>query len=121
LVELGRGLTGADKFDQAIDIFRRAEALQPQNTAIPLELINALLKANRFGDAEAEARALASAHGDSTAHNLLGVALASQGRLREATREFEDAVRLDPSSREARENLAHVQGLQPARRSTGPS
>jgi Flp pilus assembly protein TadD len=41
-------------------------------------------------------------------HNLLGVALASERRLDAAVQEFQTAVRLDPASEEARNNLARA-------------
>jgi Flp pilus assembly protein TadD len=42
------------------------------------------------------------------AHNNLGIALASQGRLDEAMAEFQRALALEPDSAETRHNLAIV-------------
>jgi len=39
------------------------------------------------------------------AHNNLGVALAKQGRLKEAMSHFSEALRIKPSFREARDNM----------------
>ena len=42
--------------------------------------------------------------------NSYGVSLAQRGRLREAAAEFREALRLDPSLQDARNNLARVGG-----------
>src|SRR5262249_18129574 len=69
------------------------------------------LKERRFADAEREARALVTLRPeDAEAHNLLGVALASEDRVDAATAEFSDAVRLNPRYQDARDNLAHALG-----------
>jgi tetratricopeptide (TPR) repeat protein len=46
------------------------------------------------------------------AHFNLGSALANMGRLDEAIREFSEVLRIDPSSRAARESLEYCQELQ---------
>jgi protein O-mannosyl-transferase len=62
--------------------------------------------------AEAEARkSLAFEDKSADAHNLLGAALASQGKLREAVPEFQTAVRLDPQLQSAKDNLVHASAL----------
>jgi hypothetical protein len=43
---------------------------------------------------------------------MLGVALASQGKIPEAVSYFAEAVRLRPNFTEARNNLAHAKGLE---------
>jgi Flp pilus assembly protein TadD len=74
-------------------------------------LVN-LLKAQRFGEAEAQSRALIALRAnDAEAHNLLGVALASQDRIDDAINEFAEAVRLNPQYTEARNNLARASAL----------
>ena len=70
-----------------------------------------LLKARRFPEAETEARTLlARDAANAEIHNLLGVALASQGRVGEAGREFAEAVRLNPTYQDARNNLERASG-----------
>jgi tetratricopeptide (TPR) repeat protein len=67
--------------------------------------------------AEAEARksiAIESTNAD--AHNLLGAALASQGKLREAVPEFQTAVRLNPQLQAAKDNLVRASALLSLRR-----
>jgi Flp pilus assembly protein TadD len=46
------------------------------------------------------------------AHNNLGSALASMGRIDEAITHFSEAVRLMPESEEARRNLEYATSLQ---------
>lgn len=69
----------------------------------------ALLRDNRFRDAESLARsALAIDAGDSKAHNILGVSLASQGRVTEAIAAFREALRLNPADGPSQRNLAQA-------------
>jgi len=67
--------------------------------------------------AEAEARkSIAFDDKNADAHNLLGAALASQGKLREAVPEFQAAVRLDPQLQSAKDNLVRASALLSLRR-----
>jgi Flp pilus assembly protein TadD len=64
-------------------------------------------------------RAIALAPRNALAHNNLGAALASQGRLAEAEAEFRRALELRPDLPEARANLERLarRGPRPAVRS----
>jgi Flp pilus assembly protein TadD len=67
--------------------------------------------------AETQARqSLALEDKNADAHNLLGAALASQGKLREAVPEFQTAVRLDPQLQSAKDNLVRASALLSLRR-----
>ncbi|MEE8620845.1 MAG: tetratricopeptide repeat protein, partial [Syntrophobacteria bacterium] len=48
---------------------------------------------------------------DAQSHNNLGVALAEQGRLKEAVAHFTEALRIDPNFKEAQRNLDLSLGL----------
>jgi Flp pilus assembly protein TadD len=48
---------------------------------------------------------------DAQSHNNLGVALAEQGRLKEAVAHFTEALRIDPNFQEAKRNLELSQGI----------
>ena len=83
-----------------------------------------LLERKRFVEAEVEGKTLVGqSPNDAEAHNLLGVAIASQSeaRLAEAARHFGEALRLDPSYRDAQNNLAQANlVLQPPPGREGP-
>ena len=67
--------------------------------------------------AESEARkSIAFENTNADAHNLLGAALASQGKLREAVPEFQTAVRLNPQLQSAKDNLVRASALLSLRR-----
>ena len=57
--------------------------------------------------------------GNADAHNILGAALASQGRLDEAIPEFQAAVRINPQHPSAVTNLARATSLAPQTRRSG--
>ena len=66
-----------------------------------------LLVARRYPDAIDELRAALRWNPDSAeAHNNLGIALASTGRIDEAMNEFRQALAIDPEFEDARRNLA---------------
>jgi tetratricopeptide (TPR) repeat protein len=67
--------------------------------------------------AESEARkSIALENTNADAHNLLGAALASQGKLREAIPEFQSALRLNPQLQSAKDNLVRASALISLRR-----
>jgi Flp pilus assembly protein TadD len=82
--------------------------------AVDARLGDALLRAGRAEEAVGPLRRAAAARPrDGDAHNALGVACVHAGRLDEAVREFEEAVRLGvPPS--ARENLERARALRAA-------
>ena len=83
--------------------------IRPHLAGLFSALVLMLLKQQQFAQAEPEVRKLLAYDGrDAEAHNLLGVALASQGRIGEAGKEFAEAVRLNPQYTEARNNLART-------------
>jgi len=97
---------------EARALLQRAITLEPNAIGVRLPLIQLLLAGREFAPAEQQARAaLALAPASAEGHNLLGVALASQGRIPESAREFAEAVRLDPSHSQARANLERAEQL----------
>lgn len=104
-----RGATAA-----AIPRLRAALDLEPDLTALRQQLVQLLLVTGDFAKAENEARTLiAAAPSNAEAHNLLGVALASQDRLAAARDAFATAVSLDPGFSDARQNLARIESSSP--------
>ena len=74
------------------------------------------LESRRYVDAEARLREAVDLMPDSAeAHNNLGVALASMGRVAEAMQHFQRAVQLAPGFAEARRNLESAQRRSPSR------
>ena len=90
-------------------------------------LANALLDNRDFSGAALHAqRAMALRPDDPVVHDLLGLALAPQGKLDEAEAQFKRALEIDPTDSEIRGHLAAVLQLRgsPARvlpRADGPS
>ena len=93
---LGLALTGLERFDEAIDLFRRAEDLSG-DTDVYSSHIDALRALGRTDETVDVARAAAKAFPkDAQAHHLLGTALVTQGAIDDAVEEFRYAVELDP-------------------------
>ena len=107
--ELASALLRSGDRDGAIEEFQSIVRVAPQNTRARTALVGLLLARERFAEATAEARAFVrSEPRNATAHNLLGVALASQGSLNAAVQEFQVAVQIDPQAKEPRDNLARA-------------
>jgi protein O-mannosyl-transferase len=97
---------------ESLGLLQRAIELEPTAIGVRLQLIQLLLTGRDFAAAEQQARAgLALTPASAEGHNLLGVALASQGRIPESAREFAEAVRLDPNHHQARANLERAEQL----------
>lgn len=91
---------------EALGMMQRALEFEPRSLGIRLRVTQLLLALGRNDEAERQARVLVSVTPQSAdAYNLLGVALASQGRMDEARAQFGQALRLNPSHGQARANL----------------
>jgi superkiller protein 3 len=113
-IRLGMALAASGDSPAAIESYRQALAIQPRNIAARRRLLEALRQDGRFAELELEARATLELNDtDWSIHNMLGIALASQRRFDEAVGAFAEAVRLNPESREARENLRRATALRP--------
>lgn len=121
-VLLGQALAGAGQLDDAERELRVVADREPSNPLVRQALADlgfgyrraaeSALKQNRPAEAAARARdALRLDTNDGDAHNLLGVALATTGRLDEAIAEFRQAVALNKDDRRARDNLARALSL----------
>lgn len=112
LSHLGALLASRRQEGEALTLLQKALAVDPNLFGVRLQLIQLLLAGRRFAEAEEQARTgIARAPNSAEAHNLLGVALASQGRIPESAREFAEAVRLDPNHPQARANLERAEQL----------
>ncbi len=93
---LGQAALGQKKFDSAVELFRRAARLQPSNRAIRLDLALALVRLDRFSEAEAELEAVADALGDRASFQYyLGFCRYRLGRYRRALQPLRRARDLD--------------------------
>jgi tetratricopeptide (TPR) repeat protein len=105
----GLALAEAGRFDEAVTIFRRAVQWDPQNWSARHNLAAALLDVRDAPGAEAEARlAIETNPASAGSHDLLGRALAIQGKFDEAIVQLREALRLSPGDNQTREDLDRV-------------
>ncbi|HEV3215531.1 MAG TPA: tetratricopeptide repeat protein [Vicinamibacterales bacterium] len=108
----GLELAGAGKFDQAVPLFRRAAAAEPQRSDLRHNLAAALFDNHDPAASEREARqAVALDSTDAGSYDLLGRALAVQGKIANAIAQFEQALRLAPNDPQFNDDLNRVQRL----------
>jgi len=110
-VRLGDAYARAGKTDQAIQAYRAALAVAPDNSDALLGLGSALVKA---GDADGAVVALAKVApivNTMTAYNRLGVAQTLTGHFAQAYQSFDAASALAPDDLDIRTNLALAAAL----------
>ena len=106
-------LFAQEKFEDAIRFYRGYLAAQPDDINGRLNLGMALFNVGDHGGAAEAARTILRIKEDAAAHDLLGRVLGSDGKLDEAQQEFERSLRIDPSFRQAREDLEMVRRARP--------
>jgi len=115
---LGLVFNDEGRLDEAIDQYRQALKLKPDDADTHYDLANALCRKGLWNEAIAEYREdLKLSPGDYTGYNNLGAALFQAGRLSEAIAQFQEALRLKPDYADASRNLAtalRTQNAQPA-------
>jgi tetratricopeptide (TPR) repeat protein len=98
---------------RAILAARKALTIEPQHVQATIVLGYALLRDNQPAEALKTLSRAAEAHADNgTIQCLLGRAYAANGQPAQALRCYSQAVKMDPSSRLARELLAAAGGVQ---------
>lgn len=106
----GIALARAGRAEEAAQVLRRAVQHFPESHQAHRSLAAVLMTLNDVPTAAQHAqRAVTLNPGDSASRDLLGVALAAQGRTEEAAFQFREALRLDAGNDSAREHLAQVQ------------
>ena len=109
LTKMGSALSRSGRHDNATRALSSAVSLQPDNATAHANLANAFLNKQDFPAAEREARrAVALNPRDPVGYELVGLAVAAQGRVKEARDYFEAALKLDPNYASARDDLARL-------------
>lgn len=114
-VRAGNDAYAAGRFEEALERYRRAADLRPEDPAINYNIANALHRLGLMGDAQAtaaQARALAEAAGDAEVARLalytLGNTHFVAGNLEAAGEAYRGALRIDSNDRDAKANLELV-------------
>ena len=96
---LGIALDGQQKFDEAINSYRKAASLQPTLPDIHFNLGIALANMGRLDEAAvAYRKAISIQPRFFEAHGNLGTILQKQGKLEEAVSSYRQAIRLNPDA-----------------------
>ena len=106
ILKLGRVLRTRGKNEEALEYFRRYEAMVPGDAAILAHLGGVLSEMGRFAEAEPLLRRAAASLDDAISHYNLALLLARTNRLDEAVTEYEEALARDAADVRARSNLA---------------
>jgi tetratricopeptide (TPR) repeat protein len=109
--QLGVALARDGRNDEAVQALRRATERLPDAHVAHRSLAAILLERKDLTAALHHAeRAVALKPGDAMSRELLGIALAAQGRSELAVQQFREALRLDPGNDTAREQLGQMLG-----------
>jgi protein O-mannosyl-transferase len=107
-IELGT----AGKHTEAVAVFKRALEFDPDSASLRHNLATALLDSGDADGALAEGRRVVADHpADAASYDLIGRALATQGKREEAIQNLEQALRLAPSNEQFQEDLRAVRRL----------
>lgn len=93
----GKGLLELGRPREALAYLQRAARLQPADYENNYELALAYARSAQYGQARATLQALLATRDSAAAHHLLGDVEEGAGHAVDAAREYERAVRLDPS------------------------
>ena len=108
---LGNTLYEANRIPEAMDLFKQALRINPDNDAAYYNLGTALALTGRMSEAiDQYEKALRIKPNFAKAHNNLGNALLLTGRTSEAIDQYEQALRIRPNFAEAHGNLGAALG-----------
>jgi protein O-mannosyl-transferase len=110
-LRLGVALTRGEQPEKAVEVFQKAAELGPGLPEPRLRLAEVLVRLGEPGTAADYAKQALDMAPSDTAHNLLGAALASQGKLPEAIEHFRAALALAPSNESVKNNLARAERI----------
>jgi tetratricopeptide (TPR) repeat protein len=105
---LGAALDHAGKIPEAIEQYQAAEAIDDQDPALHMALGNALLRASRAAEAEAQIRAAITREDDPRDHLQLAECLVAEHKIDEGAAEFEAYLRANPADSETRSALVSL-------------
>jgi len=109
LAEKAFELSGAGRNMEAIEVWKKALALNPTNYKAHSNVGLLLAAAGKFDEAIPHFRKTLALNPEyPTAHSNLGVALAATGKMEDAAAEFGKALEVDPNSSEAHNNLGRI-------------
>ena len=104
---LGLVLSKEGRLDEAINQYREALRLKPDDADAHYDLANALYRKGLGDEAISQYREdLKLSPDDPEGHNNLGAVLFQKGNLNEAITQFQEALRLKPDYANAQKNLA---------------
>lgn len=116
LLRLGQTLVRTGQTEQALPLFQRSVESSPRDGDSRGALATLLLGRKEFADALPHARVYTQLQpGNPYAHDLLGVALACNDRLSEATASFQRALELAPADAAIRAHLRFAREMQDRR------
>ena len=104
---LGKSLSGSERFDEAVDHYLEALRIKPQDPEVYINLGNAMLRQEKTDQAISYYReALRINPSYVAAHNDLGNLLLQQNKVQQAIYHYTAALRLEPGSADSHYNLA---------------
>ncbi|KAG9071162.1 RNA polymerase II-associated protein 3 [Linnemannia hyalina] len=107
--EKGNELFKKGLYAKAIDHYSASMALDPSNSVLPINRAMALLKLERFAEAERDCTlGLKLDNKNVKALWRRGIARRSLGRVNEAKKDFETALTIDPTNKAVKDELAKL-------------
>lgn len=108
----GNTLFKEGKFEEAINCYTAGINFDPTNAILPANRAMCLLKLQRYGAAEADCNQALSLDGSYTkAYLRRGAARFQLGRVQEAESDYRKVLKLEPSNRQAQEELKSITKL----------
>lgn len=108
----GNALFKEGKYEAAINCYTTGIQFDPTNAVLPANRAMCLLKLKRYGAAEADcSQALTLDASYTKAYLRRGAARFQLGRVKEAEADYKDVLRLEPSNKQAQEELKNIAKL----------
>jgi tetratricopeptide (TPR) repeat protein len=108
VLKLARVLRTVERNDEALELFKRYQAMVPGDYQVLAHIGSCLSAMGRLDEAESYFRKALQGLDDPVTHFNMALLLALTNRLDEAVREYEKALERDPMHSDSRTNLAAV-------------